>query len=120
MRSQEGIFSELYSIFISRLFKRGKQACFLSYRTSLEVLKLLIFHGEINDFEGSAINASLLFTPSFGPSMRYQKPLKMRHKSTSEGYQIKLCFKKAFKIASETDFDAKMASQTSPKSAPNR
>ena len=40
--------------------------------------------------------------------------------STSEGYQIKLCFEKAFKIASEADFDSKMASQTPPKSAPNR
>ena len=52
--------------------------------------------------------------------MRYQKPLKMSPTSTSEGYHIKLCFEKAFKIASEVDFDSKMASQTPPKSAPNR
>ena len=119
-RSQEGTFSELYSIFPSRLFKRGKQACFLSYRTSLEVVKIMFFLRKINDFEGSAIIGSLLFTSSFWPPMRCQKPSKMGPKSTSEAYQIRLLFAKAFKIASNTNFGSKMTSQSSPKSAPNR
>ena len=74
----------------------------------------------MNDFEGSAIIVSLLFTPSFGPPMRCPKPFKMNPKSTSEGYQIRLLFAKAFKIASKTNFGSNMTSQSSPKSAPNR
>ena len=119
-RSQEGTFSELYSIFPSRLFKRGKQTCFLSYRTSLEVVKIVFFLWKINDFEGSAIIVFLLFTPSFWPPMRCQKPFKMSPKSTSEGYQIRLLFAKAFKIASKINFGSNMTSRGSPKSTPNR
>ena len=119
-RSQEGTFSELYSIFPSRLFKRGKQACFLSYRASLEVVKIVFFLRKINDFEGSAIIVFLLFTPSFWSPMRCQKPFKMNPKSTSEGYQIRLLFTKASKIASKTNFGSNMTSQSSLKSAPNR
>ena len=119
-RCQEGTFSELYSVFPSRLFKRGKQACFLSYRTSLEVVEIMFFLRKMNDFEGSAIIVFLLFTPSFGPPMRCPKPFKMSPKSTSEVYQIRLLFAKALKIVSKTDFDSKMTSQSSPKSVPNR
>ena len=119
-RSQEGTFSELYSIFPSRLFKRGKQACFLSYRASLEVVKIVFFLRKINDFEGSAIIVFLLFSPSFWAHMRCQKPFKMSPKSTSEGYQIRLLFAKAFKIASKINFGSIMTSQGSPKSTPNR
>ena len=93
---------------------------FLSYRTCLDVVKLIFFFRKINDFEGSAIIVSLLFTPSFGPPMRCPKPFKMSPKSTSEGYQIRLLFAKAFKIASKTNFGSIMTSQGSPKSIPNR
>ena len=115
-RSQEGTFSKLYSTLPSRLFKRGKQACFLSYRASLEVVKIVFFLRKINDFEGSAIIVFLLFTPSFWPPMRCQKPFKMSPKSTSEGYQIRFLFAKASMIASSIDFGSKMTSQTTPKS----
>ena len=119
-RSHQGTFSELYSIFPSRHFKRRKQACFLSYRTSLQVVEIVFFLWKINDFEGSAIIVFLLFSPSFWAHMRCQKPFKMSPKSTSEGYQIRLLFAKAFKIASKTNFGSIMTSQGSPKSTPNR
>ena len=114
------IFSELYSNPQSGGFQRGEEVSFLRSMTSLEVVKIVIFLWKINDFEGSAINVSLPFTPSFGPSMRYQKPFKMSPTSTSEGYQIRLLFSKAFKIASKTDFCSKITSQSSSKSVPNR
>ena len=119
-RSQQGTCSKLYSILPSRLFKRRKQACFLSYRTSLEVVEIVFILRKINDFEGSAIIVFLLFSPSFWAHMRYQKPFKMSPKSTSEGYQIRLLFTKAFKIASKINFGSNMTSRGSPKSTPNR
>ena len=76
----------------------------------LQVVKIVIFLRKINDFEESAILLSLLFPPSFGPPMRPQKPFKMKPKSGSEGYEIKLPFEKAFKNDSDTDFDSKMPS----------
>ena len=77
---------------------------------SLEVVKIVIFHRKINDFEESATLQSLRILPPFGPSMRPQKFLKINPKSGSEGYEIKLLFEKAFKNDSDTDFDSKMPS----------
>ena len=87
---------------------------------SLEVVKVVIFIGKINDFEESTTIQSLRITPPFGPPMRPQKPLKMRPKSTSEGYQIKLLFEKAFKNASDSDFDSKITPKPPPQSRPKQ
>ena len=75
---------------------------------------------KINDFEGSTIIVALFFTPPFGLSTRSPKPCKMSPKSISEGYQIRLLFAKASKMASKTNFGSNMTSQSSPRSAPNR
>ena len=50
--------------------------------------------------------------------MKPQNPFKITSKSSSEGYQIQLRFKMAFKIASKLLFGASRTPQTAPKSPP--
>ena len=86
----------------------------------LEVVQIVIVLRKFNDFEGSALILSLPWNPLFGSFGRSQKPFKRSPKSISEGYQIRLIFAKAFKIASKTDFDSKMTSQSPSKRLPKR
>ena len=83
--------------------------------TSPEVVKVVISHRKINDFESSALILSLLFITPSGAPIRLQKPLRLSPTPSSEGYQINCFSQRAFKITSRWIWTPKC----SPKASPN-
>ena len=99
-------------------FKKGYTSTSSPFSTYLRHAKSVFFLRKIKVFEGSVSILLLLLSLPFPYPMRPQNALKMSSKSSSDGYQIQLRFKKGFKIASKLVFEASMTLQPAPKSHP--